>query len=86
MTIKEALENDIKILSYELKDEEQLKSILKKRLTKKEYKLYTMKNDGFDPQYICNELKLDIKRYEDMDKTIIKKLNYEKLKNELSEK
>ncbi len=86
MTLKEALKNDIKILSYDLKDEDELKAILKKRLTKKEFKLYTMKNDGFNTKYICTDLKLDLKRYEEIKTTIYKKLNYEKLKNELSEK
>lgn len=86
MTLKDALTQDIKILSYDLKDEDELKLILKKRLTKKEFKLYGMKNEGLTPQSICNELNLDIKRYEDISITVIKKLNYEKLKSELTVK
>ena len=84
MTLKDALTNDIKILSYELKNEEGLIQILKKRLTKKEFKLYTMQYEGMTKEAICKELKLDEKRHSDISKSVFKKINYDKLKSELS--
>ena len=84
MTLRDTLTNDIKVLSCELKDEDELIQILKKRLTKKEFKLYKLKNEDNSKEYICKELNLDDKRYEDISTTVLKKINYEKLKSELS--
>jgi hypothetical protein len=84
MTLRDTLANDIKILSYELKIEEELIKILKKRLTKKEFKLYKFKSEDNTKEYICKELNLDDKRYEEISITVLKKINYEKLKSELS--
>jgi len=86
MILTDALKKDIKILKYNLKDEDLVKEILKKRLTKKEYKLYFMKNNNSLQDNICQELNIDNKRYDEIYETVIKKINYEKLKNELSDK
>ncbi len=86
MNITDALTNDIKILTNPLKQEEELITILKKRLTKKEFKLYTMRYENISKEDICDELKLQQNRYDDMLITILKKLNYEKLKSELTQK
>ena len=86
MILTDALKKDINILKYELKDEDLLKEILKKRLTKKEYKLYLMKNNNKLKDDICQELNIDNKRYDEIYETVLKKINYEKLKNELSDK
>ena len=85
MTLTESLKQDIKILKYKLKDEKSLKEILKKRFTKKELKLYLLRCENLDNKEICNQMKIDKKRYAELLDKIIKKVNYEKLKNELSE-
>ena len=84
MTLTDALNNDIKILNFDLKDEDELRLILKRRLTKKEFKFYNMKNDGRSNEEIVKDLALDDKRYEEISVTTIKKINSEKVKNELT--
>jgi len=84
MTLEEALTNDIKILNFDLKEESELRLILKRRLTKKEFKFYNMKNEGISNEEIAKELALDEKRFEEISVTTIKKINSEKVKNELT--
>lgn len=84
MNLTDGLKRDIKILEKELKDEIELKKILKLRLTKKEYKLFLFRNEGEKDSVIQEKLSLDTKRLEDVSSSLIKKLNYEKLKNELT--
>jgi len=84
MGLKEQLQQDIKILNDELKSEEELVQILKKRLTKKEYKLYTMRIDNISDDKIIQDLKLNQERFNTIYQTILKKINYEKLKYELT--
>ena len=84
MTLTDALTNDIKILNFDLKDEDELRLILKRRLTKKEFKFYNMKNDGISKDEIAKSLDLDDKRCEEMAVTVVKKINSEKVKNELT--
>ena len=79
----DALTQDIKILGFDLKDENELKTILKRRLTKKEFKYYKMKNEEESKETIIKELDLDDKRYDKMVITVYKKINSEKIKNEL---
>ena len=85
MTLTNGLQRDIKILDKDLKDEDELKKILKIRLTKKEYKLFLMKNNNMSEEDIKNKLLLDEERLSDIQNMLIKKLNYEKLKNELTQ-
>jgi hypothetical protein len=85
MTLNNGLQRDIKILKQDLKDESELKKILKLRLTKKEYKLFLMKNENIDNDAMKDKLLLDDKRLEEVKVSLIKKLNYEKLKNELTQ-
>ena len=79
----DALTQDIKTLGFDLKDENELKTILKRRLTKKEFKYYKMKNEEESKETIIKELDLDDKRYDKMVITVYKKINSEKIKNEL---
>jgi len=85
MTLTDGLNRDIKVLEKELKEESELKKILKIRLTKKEYKLFLMINDNTNTQDIKDKLLLDDERLDDVKKSLVKKLNYEKLKNELTQ-
>lgn len=86
MTIYDGLKEDIKILNRDLKNEDEILSILKVRFTKKEYKYYMMKLEGFSIQEMCSELNIDVDRYNQISETVVKKLNSEKLKHELSTK
>ncbi len=85
MTLTDGLRRDIKIIEKDLKDEAQLKKILKLRLTKKEYKTLLAINEGQSDEYMKEKLSLDDERLQDIKDTIIRKLNYEKLKYELYE-
>jgi len=85
MTLTDGLKRDIKVLEKELKEETQLKKILKLRLTKKEYKVFLAINDNASDEFIKEKLLLDEDRLKEVKDTLIKKLNYEKLKNELTQ-
>ncbi|MCI0500905.1 MAG: hypothetical protein L0Y61_04070 [Epsilonproteobacteria bacterium] len=86
MTIYDMLKADVKILNRELKCEDEILEILKKRFTKKEYKYYMMRMEGVEKELMQKELKADDERFEEIETTTIKKLNSEKLKYELSTK
>ena len=81
--VREELENDIKKLVGTLKNDEQLTEILKRKLTKKEYKFYKLKLEGNDEAKISEELHCDKERFEEIKKQTILKLNQEKIKKEL---
>jgi len=85
MTLTDGLNRDIKVLQKELKEESELKKILKLRLTKKEYKVFLAINDNQSDDYMKEKLLLDDKRLKEVKDSLIKKLNYEKLKNELTQ-
>jgi len=85
MTLAQGLNRDIKILEKDLKDEADLKKILKLRLTKKEYKVFLFKNEDASDNIMKEKLLLDNKRLEDVKEALLKKLNYEKLKQELTQ-
>jgi len=77
------LKKDINKLIGTLKPNEELKEVLKRRLTKKEYKYYVAKIDNIQDEQIKEKLKLDDKRLEHIAKQTILKLNQEKIKKEL---
>jgi len=67
-----------------LKDEASLKEVLKRRLTKKEYKILDVLACSKNTEEVCTKLKLDTDRYNEIVTVLIKKLNQEKLKQELA--
>ncbi|MBN2721751.1 MAG: hypothetical protein JXQ77_02905 [Campylobacterales bacterium] len=67
-----------------LKDEMLLKEVLKRRLTKKEYKILDALVYSKNTEEVCAKLKLDVDRYNEVVLTLTKKLNQEKLKQELA--
>ena len=82
--VKEALKNDIKKIVGILKSEEQITEILKRKLTKKEFKYYKLKIENIDEDTIAKELTCDKDRFEEIKKQTILKLNQEKIKKELT--
>lgn len=83
MTFTQELTKDIKKLVGTLKDENLLLEVLKRKLTKKEFKFYKMKIENEDVDIICKELHCDKERYEEIKKQTVLKLNQEKIKKEL---
>ncbi|MDC0933019.1 hypothetical protein OAR97_04155 [Arcobacteraceae bacterium] len=77
------LNKDIKKLVGTLKDEEQLAEVLKRKLTKKEFKYFKLKISNTDEATIQKELQCDAERFEAIKKQTIVKLNQEKIKKEL---
>ena len=63
-----------------LKDEELLLSILKAKLTKKEYKLLLWEVDKTDKDAFLKKLNLTPQRFDAIYSSMSKKLNSEKLK------
>ena len=66
-----------------LKEPEALQQVLKARLTKREYKLLAAWAEGSEETEISSKLKLDSEQYSVLSEKLIKKLNQEKLKQEL---
>ena len=81
--IQTELQKLIRKLVGTLKSEDDLNIILKARLTKKEHKTLKAWVDGVASEDICKKLALDTKDYEKLSAKLIKKLNQEKLKQEL---
>jgi len=79
----EELNKDIKKIVGILKDEEQIIEVLKRKLTKKEFKYYKLKIENADDATITKELQCDEERFEAIKKQTILKLNQEKIKKEL---
>jgi phosphotransacetylase len=86
MDIKNSIEKHINILKQPLLDsEDEIMLILKKRLTKKELKTFLLIENKKTLQEVSKELNSDIQRVELIYQTVIKKLNQEKLKQELTQ-
>lgn len=83
-TISATITSQIANLNKSLKNEDVLMEILKKRLTKKELKLLKLQSLSTDEAIICKELKLTLMRLQEMKLTLRKKLNSEKLKQEMT--
>jgi len=83
--IQNELQKHIRKLVGTLKEDEALLLVLKARLTKREYKLLTGWAEGISAEEISQKLKLDEVAYGELSAKLIKKLNQEKLKQELVE-
>lgn len=84
LDITGAITSNIKILQGELKSEKELIEILKKRLTKKEYKVFCAIESGLEESKVADMVNMDEESVMETYKTVIKKLNQEKLKHELT--
>jgi hypothetical protein len=80
---RDEVEKHIRKLIRPLKYEDELKAILKVKLTKKEFKvLNTWANDS-DLDTLKEKIGMDEERYGELSVKLIKKLNQEKLKQEM---
>ena len=73
----------IRKLIKPLKDEDKLKKILKTKLTKKEFKILNAWANNEDIKPILKKLYIDKDRYDELASKLIKKLNQEKIKQEI---
>ena len=83
MTFTALLEENIKKLNRPLKSEDVLIEILKKRLTKKEFKVLRLLVEEVSREDQLAKLSLDEKRYEEVKTKALKKVNFNDLKEEL---
>jgi len=81
--LRDELEKHIRKLVNPLKEEEELNKILKVKLTKKEFKV--LKNWALNQpvEPLLEKLGMDEERYGDLSLKLIKKINQEKLKQEI---
>jgi len=82
-TINQEIEKHIKKLVSPLKEPEELLEVLKVKLTKKELKLLKSWADEIPTEELQAKLNLDEERYGELSTKLIKKLNQEKLKQEM---
>lgn len=83
MDFTKAIVVNIEKLVGTLKKEEELKEVLKRKFTKKEYKVFVAVESGQAKEEIAVEIHGDVQRVDELYKTACKKLNQEKIKKEL---
>lgn len=83
MELKEVILPHIDKLVGDLKESHELKEVIKRRFTKKEYKVFIALEEGIEAEDIAKQLGDDIERIEELYKSACKKLNQEKIKQEL---
>ena len=66
-----------------LKDEDELEEVLKKKFTKKEFKVFVAFSEGKSLDEVKTIINNDDERINEIYKTACKKLNQEKIKKEL---
>ena len=82
-TLQEEVTKHINKLIHPLKEETALKTALKVKLTKKEFKLLSAWAEDADISVLKEKLNLDEERYNDLSVKLIKKLNQERIKQAL---
>jgi ribosome-associated translation inhibitor RaiA len=81
--LRNEVENHIRKLIKPLKEEDELKTVLKVKLTKKEFKVLNCWANDEELKSLLEKLGMDEERYGDLSVKLIKKLNQEKLKQEM---
>ena len=81
--LRDEVENHIRKLITPLKDENELKAVLKVKLTKKEFKVLNCWANDDEIAPLLEKLSMDEERYGQLSVKLIKKLNQEKLKQEM---
>lgn len=82
--LSDEVEKHIRKLMFPLKEEEELKQVLKVKLTKKEFKILNNWAHDEPIEPLLEKLSLNDERYGELSLKLIKKLNQEKLKQEIS--
>lgn len=83
MDLQESVLSHIDKLVGVLKESHELKEVLKRRFTKKEYKVFIAMEEGLETEEIAKQLGDEEDRVEELYKSACKKLNQEKIKQEL---
>ncbi len=81
--LRDEVEKHIRKLIKPLKEEDKLKAILKVKLTKKEFKVLNNWAENKEVEPLLEKLSIDEERYGELSLKLIKKLNQEKLKQEI---
>lgn len=83
MDLNKSVEKHIDKLVGTLKSNDDLKEVLKRKLTKKEFKVFLAKEEQKETKEIATLINDDEERVEELYKSVCKKLNQEKIKQEL---
>ncbi|AXH10975.1 hypothetical protein CP960_11510 [Malaciobacter halophilus] len=83
MNFTKSITNNIDKLVGTLKSEEELQEVLKRKFTKKEYKVFVAIESGESIEQLQDTMKDDKQRIEELYKNACKKLNQELFKKEL---
>jgi len=83
LNLEKSLLSTIDKLVGTLKNEEELLEVLKRKFTKKEYKVYFAREEGKSIEEITELIHDEEERIEELYKSACKKLNQEKIKQEL---
>lgn len=76
--LTEQLKKDMNKIIGDFKSDEIMMEVLKKRLTKKEFKFYRLRCINTSKENMLDELRCDDQRLEELEKQTILKLNQEK--------
>ena len=82
--LRDEVERHIRKLVMPLKEENELKSVLKIKLTKKEFKVLNTWANNENIEALKEKLGMNEERYGELSVKLIKKLNQEKIKQEMS--
>ncbi len=80
MQIEETLKTLIKHINYPFKEPKELEMALRKRLTKKEFKLFRELASNTPKEEIAQKLNFDAIEFARVEQNLIKKLNLEQTK------
>ncbi len=80
MQIEATLKSLIKVINYPFKEPQELEMALRKRLTKKEFKLFRELASNTPKEEIAKKLNFDTPEFERVEQNLIKKLNLEQTK------
>ncbi|CAA6808919.1 MAG: Unknown protein [uncultured Sulfurovum sp.] len=81
--LRDEVERHVRKLIHPLKDENELKDVLKVKLTKKEFKVFKAWANNSDLEALKEKIGINEERYGNLSLKLIKKLNQEKLKQEM---
>ena len=83
MTLTTLLQTNIKKLTSPLKNEDALIEVLKRKLTKKEFKVLMLTVENIPKEEQLKKLLLDEKRHNEIKTKLFKKVNFNDLKDDL---